>query len=137
MDTANLCRGKPAPLPLRFSLVDSRKMEKSSAHLRCSVGDCHKQHANVFYLPKTDETIREQWMKFIFNDAVPTTLSSGVSLGVCAKHFTPESFTNLGQYQANLASKLRLGKGAIPTIRDLPEIEKVRLCFYCSTVVNK
>ena len=132
MDTA--AGSPPCPSPHH---IQSRKMQKRSAHVSCSVVDCQNQHVNVFSLPRTDQTIRDQWIKFIFNDAVLTTLSTGLTLGVCAKHFTQGSFTNLGQYQAKLASKLHLEKGAIPTIRDLPEIETVRLCFYCSTVCNK
>ena len=115
-----LQEARPAPSP---PYIQSRKMQKRRAHVSCSVVDCQNQHVNVFSLPRTD-----QWIKFIFNDAVPTTLPTGLTLGVCANHFTPESFTNLGQYQAKLASKL---------IRDLPAIETVRLCFYCSTVCNK
>lgn len=36
---------------------------------------------------RTDQTVRDQWIKFIFNDAVPTTFPTGLTLGVCANHF--------------------------------------------------
>ncbi|KAM4589258.1 uncharacterized protein V3H82_003375 [Fundulus diaphanus] len=92
-------------------------MSKRRAHVNCSVVGCTNKHANVFSLTASvDQTTRQQWIKFIFDNNVPVTLPA--TLYVCASHFAPECFVNLGQYQAKMASSLRLEKGVIPTIRD-------------------
>lgn len=73
-------------------------MKTQDAHVICSVVD--SQHQGT----------RDQWIKFIFNDTVAATLFPG--LRVCAKHFKPECFANLGQK----AKKPPLERGAFPTI---------------------
>ena len=73
--------------------------------------------------------------------SLPTKLSTGMvdvynriphhfnsKLLVCSAHFTPDSFSNLGQYQAGFAHRLILKKGAVPTnvifpLQPLPQAE--------------
>lgn len=54
-------------------------------------------------------------MDFIFNGNVPEPMKK--CLFVCAHHFQPHCFTNLGQYNAGLAARLALDEGSVPTIR--------------------
>jgi len=83
-------------------------------HANCSVVGCTDEHRTLLRVPASERT-REQWLGFIFNGNPPETVSK--NLHVCASHFKPECFRNLGQYKAGFASKLFLNEGAIPTER--------------------
>lgn len=52
----------------------------------------------------------------MFDGKVPSTVTKNVY--ICANHFTLDSFSNFGQYNAGLAGKLFLKEGSLPTIRD-------------------
>lgn len=54
-------------------------------------------------------------MDFIFDRNPPATV--GGKLLVCAHHFAPRCFTNLGQYNAGLSARLCLEEGSVPTVR--------------------
>lgn len=92
-------------------------MLKRAKHANCSVVGCTEQHVSL-HRPPASERTRAEWIRFIFSGSVPATVSK--TLFVCAKHFLPDCFSNLGQYNAGLATKLFLNEGAIPTIRDKP-----------------
>lgn len=116
-------------------------MSKRRSHVNCPVVGCQNQLTSVFSIPASaDQTTRDQWINFIYDNNVPVTLPA--ALHVCGKHFTTDSFANLGQYQAKMASTLRLKKGAIPTIRDAPAVQWVsiaacvRLCFIVSETLK-
>ncbi|XDV42435.1 hypothetical protein PO909_011101 [Leuciscus waleckii] len=83
-------------------------------HANCSVVGCTDEHRTLFRVPASEKT-REQWVRFIFSGNPPETASK--NLLVCANHFKPECFRNLGQYKAGFASKLFVNEGAIPTER--------------------
>ncbi|XP_066529736.1 uncharacterized protein [Hoplias malabaricus] len=84
----------------------------------CSVVGCTEQHKSVHRLPASEST-RAEWMKFIFKGTIPDKLSK--NLYVCTNHFVSDCFTNLGQYNTGLATKLFLKEGSIPTIRGKTE----------------
>ncbi|KAM7382656.1 hypothetical protein PAMP_002378 [Pampus punctatissimus] len=84
-------------------------------HGNCSVVGCTDQHKSL-HQPPAAEDRRAEWIKFIFNGKVPDTV--GKNLYVCANHFVPDCFTNLGQYNAGLATKLSLKEGSVPTVCD-------------------
>ncbi|KAL7373051.1 hypothetical protein ABVT39_009334 [Epinephelus coioides] len=86
-------------------------------HASCSVASCNNQDKSLFAVP-TEEEVRTQWISFIFDGNPPGTVPK--ILHVCAKHFTPESFSNLFQFQSGFATKLWLNVGAIPTLREPP-----------------
>ncbi|KAA0721759.1 hypothetical protein E1301_Tti014268 [Triplophysa tibetana] len=83
-------------------------------HANCNVVGCTDEHKSLFRVP-TSERTRQEWIYFIFGGNPPERISK--NLHVCANHFKPECFTNLGQYNAGLASKLLLNVGARPTER--------------------
>nr|XP_055069990.1 uncharacterized protein LOC129450961 [Misgurnus anguillicaudatus] len=83
-------------------------------HANCSVVGCTDQHKSLFKV-STSEVTRLQWIDFIFDGNPPEIVSK--NLHVCAHHFKPECFVNLGPYEAGFASKLFLNEGAIPTQR--------------------
>ncbi|XP_060770779.1 zinc finger protein 728-like isoform X2 [Neoarius graeffei] len=89
-------------------------MSKRAKHANCSVVGCREQHVSL-HRPPASEPRRAEWINFIFNGSVPATVSK--NLFVCAKHFVSDCFSNLGQYNAGLATKLYLKDGSIPTIR--------------------
>ncbi|XP_036965309.1 uncharacterized protein LOC119025642 isoform X3 [Acanthopagrus latus] len=74
----------------------------------CSVVGCTDTQVSLHRLP-TNEDIRAKWLNFIFQGNVPASLSKSVV--VCANHFTPDCFSNQGQYQAGLATRLSLKDG--------------------------
>ncbi|KAJ8277185.1 hypothetical protein GJAV_G00072340 [Gymnothorax javanicus] len=82
----------------------------------CSVVDCQNPDKNIFIIPSGDAALRNSWITFIFKGNVPVAPAS--HLFVCAKHFSPDCFANLGQYNAGLAKNLRREKGVVPNIRD-------------------
>ncbi|XP_045900759.1 uncharacterized protein LOC123968204 isoform X1 [Micropterus dolomieu] len=91
-------------------------MSKAKAkHANCSVVGCNNQHSTLLGLQSSGEA-SISWINFIFNGDVPSTTTR--FLYVCANHFTPDCFVNVGQYEAGFASVLRLKDGSIPTVRD-------------------
>ena len=92
----------------------------SRRHARCSVVGCKGDHKSLHRVP-TAEDRRAAWIDFIFEGKVPATV--GKNLLVCAKHFKTDCFSNLGQYTAELAGKLFLNEGALPTLRGIPADE--------------
>ena len=75
---------------------------------------CGRLHRSVHNVPASEDT-RAKWIEFIFNGNVPERI--GKSLLVCASHFELDCFTNLGQYNAGLATRLTLQAGSVPSIR--------------------
>ncbi|KAL7389574.1 hypothetical protein ABVT39_006561 [Epinephelus coioides] len=92
-------------------------------HASCSVASCNNQDKSLFAVP-TEEEVRTQWISFIFDGNPPGTVPK--ILHVCAKHFAPESFSNLFQFQSGFATKLWLNVGAIPTLREPPSTSEER-----------
>ena len=70
----------------------------------CSVVGCTDTHISLHRL-HTKEDIRAKWLKKFFQGNVTASVSKSV---VCANHFTPECFSNQGQHQAGLATRLFL-----------------------------
>ena len=89
--------------------ISIEKMKPS----RCSVVGCTSQHRSVHNVPASEET-RVKWIEFIFNGNVPERI--GKSLLVCASHFELDCFTNLGQYNSGLATRLTLQARSVPSI---------------------
>ncbi|XP_036964597.1 uncharacterized protein LOC119025295 isoform X2 [Acanthopagrus latus] len=88
-------------------------MYNPKAKHSCSVVGCTDTHVSLHRLPTKEDT-RAKWLNFIFQGNVPASLSKSVV--VCANHFTPDCFSNQGQYQAGLATRLLLKDGSIPTV---------------------
>ncbi|XP_039541035.1 uncharacterized protein LOC120488385 isoform X2 [Pimephales promelas] len=82
---------------------------------KCSVVDCNTVDS-CFHLLPTSETLKKQWMDFIYEGKAPRTLPKYVY--VCSNHFESDCFLNEGQFKAGLASKLILKYGSLPTVRD-------------------
>src|SRR4029434_9135884 len=80
----------------------------------CAVVGCTSQHRSVHNLPASEETI-VKWIEFIFNCNLLER--SGKSLLVCASHFELDCFTNLGQYNAGLATRFTLQARSVQSIR--------------------
>ncbi len=70
---------------------------KRAKHGSCSVFGCTNEHQSIFVVPSS-EPMKKLWVHFIFSGNAPTTLP---------KHFTDDSFLNLGQYKAGLAERLK------------------------------
>ncbi len=70
---------------------------KRAKHGSCSVFGCTNEHRSIFVVPSS-EPMKKLWVHFIFSGNAPTTLP---------KHFTDDSFLNLGQYKAGLAERLK------------------------------
>ncbi|XP_062409102.1 zinc finger protein 211-like [Sardina pilchardus] len=79
----------------------------------CSVPGCTGNAITFHALPKEPNTQRA-WLMFI-NDKIPLS-SFDTKISICSNHFTPDSFDNLGQFQAGFATRLYLKRGAVPTI---------------------
>lgn len=96
-------------------------------HANCSVVGCTDDQKSLFKVPASEKT-RKEWIGFIFGGKPPGSINK--NLHVCVKHFKPECFINLGQYNAGLASKLFLNEGATPTERGkAADARKVRTHF--------
>lgn len=89
---------------------------KRAKHSSCSVVGCTEQHVSLHRLPASGDRRRAEWMDFIFDRSPPATTVGGKLL-VCAHHFLPHCFTNLGQYNAGLSARLCLEEGSVPTLR--------------------
>lgn len=89
---------------------------------RCSVFGCTNEHPTHFKLPSS-ESLRNQWIVFIFGGRVPTT--GPKLLHVCAHHFTKDCFLNEGQFKAGFAKALKIKNGSLPTVRDATTDVKV------------
>ena len=74
---------------------------------------CGRLHRSVHNVPASEDT-RAKWIEFIFNGNVPERIVK--SLLVCASHFELDCFTNLGQYNSGLATRLTLQAGSVPSI---------------------
>ncbi|ROK80936.1 hypothetical protein DPX16_3816 [Anabarilius grahami] len=79
---------------------------------KCYVPDCAGDVSTLHTLP-TEQKCQQAWLMFIYN-RIPKHFNS--KLLVCSAHFSTDSFSNLGQYQAGFAQRLTLKKGAVPTI---------------------
>lgn len=79
---------------------------------KCYVPGCAGDVKTFHSLPP-EKSCQKAWLMFIYN-RIPEQFNS--KLLVCSAHFTADSFSNLGQYQAGFAQRLTLKKGAIPTI---------------------
>ena len=99
----------------RFTCIHSltATVYKPKAKHSCSVVGCTDTLISLHHL-RTKEDIRAKWLNFIFQANVPASVSKSV---VCANHFTSDCFSNQGQYQAGLATRLFLKDGSIPTVR--------------------
>ncbi len=86
---------------------------KRAKHGSCSVFGCTNEHRSIFVVPSS-EPMKKLWVHFIFSGNAPTHLPK--VLYVCAKHFTDDSFLNLGQYKAGLAERLKIKSGSVPTL---------------------
>ena len=104
---------------------------------RCCVVGCREPHKSLHIVPSDNR--RTPWLNFIFDGNVPSTV--GKHLVVCANHFSADCFGNFGQYQAGLASRLRLTEGC----SNSPwRVDRWRSCkyfqtclsFYCNGVSN-
>ncbi|KAF4111800.1 uncharacterized protein LOC131543092 isoform X2 [Onychostoma macrolepis] len=82
---------------------------------KCFVPGCAGDVSTFHTLP-TEKNCQQTWLMFVYNQ-IPRQFNS--KLLVCSAHFTADSFSNLGQYQAGFAQRLILKKGAIPTILPL------------------
>lgn len=78
----------------------------------CTVDGCKEANVSLHTLPK-EKSVRDQWLQFIFY-RIPQNFSP--YLLVCSAHFTADSFTNLAQYNAGFAKKLRTKDTAVPTL---------------------
>ncbi|XP_057218658.1 uncharacterized protein LOC130571580 isoform X1 [Triplophysa rosa] len=76
---------------------------------RCVLG-CYT-HKTLFPFPKTP-WLRARWLEFLHFEEGGTSESSRL----CARHFAPECFTNLKQYEMGFSDFLYLIDMAIPTI---------------------
>ncbi|XP_056591124.1 THAP domain-containing protein 10 isoform X1 [Triplophysa dalaica] len=76
---------------------------------RCVLGCC--THKTLFPFPKTP-WLRARWLEFLHFEEGGTSESSRL----CARHFSPECFTNLKQYEMGFSDFLYLIDMAIPTI---------------------
>src|SRR4029434_140618 len=83
-------------------MQQTKQQTKSS---RCAVVGCTEPHRSIHHVPASEET-RAKWIDFIFEGNVPERI--GKILFVCANHFELDCFTNLGQYNAGLATRLTL-----------------------------
>ncbi|XP_073693963.1 uncharacterized protein [Garra rufa] len=79
---------------------------------KCYVPGCAGDVTTFHSLP-TEKSCKQAWLMFIYN-RIPKHFNS--KLLVCSAHFTMDSFSNLGQYQAGFAQRLMLKKGMVPTI---------------------
>ncbi|XP_067268180.1 uncharacterized protein [Chanodichthys erythropterus] len=79
---------------------------------KCYVPGCAGEVSTLHTLP-AEQNCQQAWLMFVYN-RIPQHFNS--KLLVCSAHFTTDSFSNLGQYQAGFARRLTLKKGAVPTI---------------------
>ncbi|XP_077419660.1 uncharacterized protein LOC144050370 [Vanacampus margaritifer] len=86
-----------------------------SGRRACSIPDCTNEHRSLFLTPSS-ESLRRQWIKFIFQGSVKTAVPK--LLYVCAHHFAQDCFVNESQFRAGFATRLRLKNGSVPTVRD-------------------
>ena len=88
---------------------------------------CGGLHRSLHHVPASEDT-RAKWIEFIFEGNVPEKI--GKSLLVCANHFELDCFTNLGQYNAGLATRLTLHAGSVPSIRRISDEGYVSIFFF-------
>ncbi|KAF1382148.1 hypothetical protein PFLUV_G00161450, partial [Perca fluviatilis] len=79
---------------------------------KCSVPGCTGDGDTSHSLPKEPDT-RRAWLMFLYKK-IPVKFDS--QLFICSKHFTTDSFENLGQFKAGYAKLLLLKKGTVPTV---------------------
>ncbi|XP_041946892.1 uncharacterized protein LOC121707979 isoform X2 [Alosa sapidissima] len=80
---------------------------------KCSVPGCTEKGEVCHSLPKDPKT-RQAWIMFVYQK-IPAKFDA--QLFICSKHFTEDSFQNLGQFKAGFAKLLLLKRGAVPTVR--------------------
>ncbi len=110
--TYRMCMCMTAMSFLSLSEGSARTMSRHKTY-HCWVVGCEEPHISLHRLPATEDQ-RAQWIHFIFEENVPTTI--GKNLYVCANHFTSDCFSNFGQFNTGLATRLFLNPGAVPTI---------------------
>ncbi|XP_067298749.1 uncharacterized protein [Pseudorasbora parva] len=89
----------------------ARTAKMSDHGHRCYVPGCTRDVRTFHSLP-LDKKCRHAWLMFVYN-RIPKQFNA--KLFVCSAHFTTDSFSNLGQFEAGFAQRLQLKKGAIPT----------------------
>ncbi|XP_041955469.1 uncharacterized protein LOC121714258 isoform X1 [Alosa sapidissima] len=80
---------------------------------KCSVPGCTEKGEVCHSLPKDPKT-RQAWIMFVYQK-IPAKFDA--QLFICSKHFTEDSFQNLGHFKAGFAKLLLLKRGAVPTVR--------------------
>lgn len=93
---------------------------------RCVLGCC--THKTLFPFPKTP-WLRARWLEFLHFEEGGTSESSRL----CARHFSPECFTNLKQYDMGFSDFLYLIDMAIPTIYTVGPSPSVKVSSFAST----
>ena len=83
---------------------------------KCSVPGCTGDGDTSHSLPKEPDT-RRAWLMFLYKK-IPVKFDS--QLFICSKHFTTDSFENLGQFKAGYAKLLFLKRGTVPTVWSSP-----------------
>lgn len=73
-----------------------------------------KSSGTLFAFPKPG-LLRDKWVEIVVtHDTVPSDFQPDSESCVCNKHFREIDFSNYGQYQLKLASRLSLVSSAVP-----------------------
>ena len=108
-----LCYARPENYDRVSTTARDIMAGKRAKHGSCSVFGCINENQSLFLVPSS-ESQKKQYFNFIFSGNAPTQLPK--VLYVCRKHFTDDSFLNLGQYKAGLAQRLKRKSGSLPTL---------------------
>lgn len=84
---------------------------------RCVVFGCNNEPKPDVALHEfpSSKTDRERWRRFVCRTRRDWNGPTKISV-ICSKHFLDSEFDNLGQYKLGMAKRLRLKKGATPSI---------------------